>query len=107
MTHLLFGKSPSPRGYRPRAFISFVKLASGTCVMIFENSLLLFPDLASGNIACKLLRKLGGAHTVGPILAGMKLPIHVLQKGCEVEDVVSIAALAAIDAERHPHGTRK
>jgi len=75
--------------------------------MIFENSLLLFSDLASGNIACKLLRKLGGAHTVGPILAGMKLPIHVLQKGCEVEDVVSIAALAAIDAERHPHGTRK
>jgi len=44
---------------------------------------------------------------VGPILAGMKLPIHVLQKGCEVEEVVSIAALAAIDAERHPHGTRK
>jgi len=72
-----------------------------------DATVLLFPDLASGNIAYKLLRKLGGAHTVGPILAGMKLPIHVLQKGCEVEEVVSIAALAAIDAERHPHGTRK
>ncbi len=72
-----------------------------------DATVLLFPDLASGNIAYKLLRKLGGAHTVGPILAGMKLPIHVLQKGCEVEEVVSIAALAAIDAEGHPHAARK
>ena len=54
-----------------------------------------------------LLRKLGGAHTVGPILAGIKLPIHVLQKGCEVDEVVSMAALAAIDAEGHPHEARK
>jgi malate dehydrogenase (oxaloacetate-decarboxylating)(NADP+) len=70
-------------------------------------TVLLFPDLASGNIAYKLLRNLGGAHTVGPILAGMKLSIHVLQKGCEVEEVVSIAALAAIDAEAHPREARK
>jgi len=72
-----------------------------------DATVLLFPDLASGNIAYKLLRKLGGAHTVGPILAGIKLPIHILQKGCEVEEVVSIAALAAIDAEGHPHKARK
>ena len=72
-----------------------------------DATVLLFPDLASGNIAYKLLRKLGGAHTVGPILAGIKLPIHILQKGCEVEEVVSIAALAAIDAEGHPHGAHE
>jgi len=47
-------------------------------------NILIFPDLNSGNICYKLLHKLGGAETVGPILMGMEKPIHVLQRGVEV-----------------------
>jgi malate dehydrogenase (oxaloacetate-decarboxylating)(NADP+) len=60
---------------------------------------LIFPDLQSCNIACKLLGPLGGAEVVGPILAGMAKPVHLLQRGAEVEDVVNIATIAVVDAQ--------
>ncbi len=62
-------------------------------------NVLIFPDLNSGNIAYKLLDKLGGAEAVGPILMGMKKPVHVLQRGDDVNDIVNMAAVAVVDAQ--------
>jgi len=65
-----------------------------------ENAnVLIFPDLQSGNITYKLLNKLGGAEAVGPILMGMKKPVHVLQRGDDVADIVNMAAVAVVDAQ--------
>jgi malate dehydrogenase (oxaloacetate-decarboxylating)(NADP+) len=63
-----------------------------------DANVLIFPDLQSANIAYKLLRHLGGAQIIGPVLLGMGAPIHVLQAGDEVNDIVSIAAVAVMDA---------
>jgi malate dehydrogenase (oxaloacetate-decarboxylating)(NADP+) len=59
---------------------------------------LIFPDLASGNIAYKLLMELGNAEAIGPILLGMKKPVHILQLGSSVREIVNIVAIAALDA---------
>jgi len=62
-------------------------------------NVLIFPDLNSANIACKLLSKIGGAETLGPVLMGMSKPVHVVQYGAEVEEIVSTAAMAVVDAQ--------
>jgi len=62
-------------------------------------NVLIFPDLNSANIACKLLSKIGGAETLGPILMGMSKPVHVVPRGAEVEEIVSAAAIAVVDAQ--------
>lgn len=65
-----------------------------------DANVLIFPDLQSGNISYKLLYKLGGAEAVGPILMGMKKPVHVLQRGDSVSDIVNMAAIAVVDAQQ-------
>ena len=65
-----------------------------------DANVLVFPDLQSGNMAYKLLRELGGAEAIGPILMGMKRPVHVLQRGCDVNTVVNVAAIAVLDAQQ-------
>ena len=60
---------------------------------------LVFPDLAAANVAYKLLQRLGGAEAIGPLLMGMAKPVHVLQRGDEVDDIVSITAMAVVDAQ--------
>lgn len=60
---------------------------------------LIFPSLASGNIAYKLLMELGGSEAIGPILIGMKKPVHVLQMGCTVRDIINMASIAVVDAQ--------
>ncbi len=62
-------------------------------------NVLIFPDLQSCNIAARLLAQLGGGETIGPILSGMAKPVHLLQRGAEVEDVVNIATIAVVDAQ--------
>ncbi|BBA70199.1 NADP-dependent malic enzyme [Geobacter sulfurreducens] len=62
-------------------------------------NILIFPDLNSGNISYKLLTRLGGADAIGPILMGMKKPVHVLQRGDDVMDIVNMAAIAVVDAQ--------
>ncbi len=62
-------------------------------------NVLIFPDLASANIATKLLAKIGGGETIGPILMGMSRPVHVLQRAATVEHIVSVAAIAVVDAQ--------
>ncbi len=62
-------------------------------------NVLIFPDLQSCNIACKLMGTIGGAETVGPILAGMAKPVHLLQRGVEVEEIVNITTIAVVEAQ--------
>jgi malate dehydrogenase (oxaloacetate-decarboxylating)(NADP+) len=62
-------------------------------------NILIFPDLNSGNICYKLLHHLGGAEAIGPILMGMSKPVHVLQRGDSVDDIVKMAAIAVVDAQ--------
>jgi malate dehydrogenase (oxaloacetate-decarboxylating)(NADP+) len=62
---------------------------------------LIFPNLASGNIAYKLLMEIGGAEAIGPILLGMKKPVHILQLGSSIRDIVNMAAIAVVDAQLH------
>ncbi len=64
-------------------------------------NVLIFPDLASANTAYKLLAKLGGAETIGPILMGMSRPVHVLLRSVQVEDIVNVAAIAVVDAQEN------
>ncbi len=64
-----------------------------------DANVLIFPDLEAANVAYKLLQRLGGAEAIGPVLLGMGKPIHVLQRGDEVRDIVNIAALAVVDAQ--------
>ena len=61
--------------------------------------MLIFPDLTSANTCYKLLARLGGAETIGPILMGMSKPVHVLHRGAEVEEIVNMAAIAVVDAQ--------
>ena len=65
-----------------------------------DANVLVFPSLEAANIAYKLLARLGNAQAIGPILLGMGAPVHVLQTGAEVRDIVNIAAVAAIDAAK-------
>src|SRR5690554_3143310 len=60
---------------------------------------LIFPDLASGNIAYKLLSEIGNSEAIGPILMGMNKPVHVLQLGSSVREIVNMVAIAVVDAQ--------
>jgi len=60
---------------------------------------LVFPNLESGNIAYKVLQELGGAEAVGPILLGLNKPVHVLQMGSSVREIVNMVTIAVIDAQ--------
>ncbi|ELY95188.1 bifunctional malic enzyme oxidoreductase/phosphotransacetylase [Natrialba hulunbeirensis JCM 10989] len=62
-------------------------------------NVLVFPNLESGNIGYKLLQRLGGADAIGPMLVGMDRPVHVLQRGDEVKDIVNLASVAVVDAQ--------
>lgn len=62
---------------------------------------LIFPNLASGNIAYKLLMEVAGAEAIGPILLGMKKPVHILQLGSSIREIVNMAAIAVVDAQLH------
>ncbi len=62
-------------------------------------NVLIFPDLDSGNIAYKMMLKLGGAEAIGPILMGMGAPVNVLQRGSTLNEVVSMAAVTVVQAQ--------
>ncbi len=62
-------------------------------------NVLVFPNLESGNIAYKLLQRIGDCELIGPLLTGLSRPVHVLQRGSEVNDIVHVAAVAVVDAQ--------
>ncbi|WP_440007713.1 NADP-dependent malic enzyme [Halomicrococcus sp. SG-WS-1] len=64
-------------------------------------NVLVFPNLEAGNIGYKLLQRLGGAEAIGPMLVGMDKPVHVLQRGDEVKDIVNLAGVAVVDAQQN------
>ena len=59
----------------------------------------IFPNLAAGNIAYKLLQELGGAEAIGPVLMGLKKPVHVVQLGSSVREIVNMITIAVVDAQ--------
>ena len=61
-------------------------------------NVLVFPTLSASNACYKLLAQLGNAEVIGPILLGMKKPVHILQRGCSVLDVVHLIGIASVDA---------
>ncbi|MCP3978387.1 MAG: NADP-dependent malic enzyme [bacterium] len=67
-------------------------------------NVLIFPDLQSANTGSKLLQALGGAEAVGPLLTGMRKPVHILQHGCSSKDVLYLAAIATVDAQEANSG---
>jgi malate dehydrogenase (oxaloacetate-decarboxylating)(NADP+) len=68
-------------------------------VSVRRPNVLIFPDLQSANAAYKLVWRLAGAEAIGPILLGLKRPVHVLQRGVDVADIVNMAAIAVVDAQ--------
>jgi malate dehydrogenase (oxaloacetate-decarboxylating)(NADP+) len=117
-----FGSSPYPESNKVKSAVQIVKskrpdinidgeMQADTAVIpeIAEKdypfssikgdaNVLIFPDLNSGNIAYKLMARIGQATVVGPVLLGMKKPIHVLQKGATVDDIINMTAIAVVEA---------
>ncbi|WP_040400384.1 phosphate acyltransferase, partial [Cecembia lonarensis] len=60
---------------------------------------LIFQDLSSGNIAYKLLSELGHAEAIGPVLLGMNKPVHILQLGSSIREIINMVAIAVVDAQ--------
>jgi malate dehydrogenase (oxaloacetate-decarboxylating)(NADP+) len=73
----------------------FCELANGGA------NTLIFPNLDSGNIAYKLMQSIGSAEAIGPVLLGLKKPVHILQLGSSVREIVNMVTIAAVDAQTH------
>jgi malate dehydrogenase (oxaloacetate-decarboxylating)(NADP+) len=62
-------------------------------------NVLIFPNLSAGNIAYKLVQEMGELEAIGPILLGLRKPVHVLQLGSSVREIVNMVTIAAVDAQ--------
>lgn len=68
-----------------------------------DVNVLIFPNLTAGNVAYNLLKEVGGDDAIGPVLLGMKKPVHVLQLGSSVRNIVNMSLIAVIDAQTKQH----
>ena len=64
-----------------------------------KANVLVFPELSAANASYKLLQRLGGAVAIGPILLGMRSPVHILQRGSDVQEIVNLTSIAVVDAQ--------
>lgn len=64
-----------------------------------DTNVLIFPNLEAGNIAYKLMQEMGVGETIGPILLGMDKPVHILQLGSSVREIVNMVTIAVVDAQ--------
>jgi malate dehydrogenase (oxaloacetate-decarboxylating)(NADP+) len=64
-----------------------------------DVNVLIFPNLAAGNVAYNLLQEVGGADLIGPILLGLNKPVHILQLGSHVRSIYNMVLIAVIDAQ--------
>jgi len=117
-----FGSAPHPLSNKVRAAVDLVRARRPDLVIdgemqadvavtpeliearypfskVKNANVLVFPDLEAANVAYKLVKRLGDAQTIGPILLGVGAPVHVLQAGDGVDEIVAIAAVAVIDAQ--------
>ena len=125
-----FGSNPHPSARRVRRAVEIAtelepeleidgEMQADTAILsrILEESyawsrlsesanVLIFPELQSANIAYKLLWRLADAEAIGPILLGLEKPVHVLQRGVEVMDIVNMAAICVVDALEREATTR-
>jgi malate dehydrogenase (oxaloacetate-decarboxylating)(NADP+) len=60
---------------------------------------IIFPNLSSGNIAYKMMKELGDAEIIGPIMLGLRKPVHILQMESSVREIVSMASITVVDAQ--------
>ena len=120
-----FGSSPLPEAKKVSEAVSYIKkhfpsiIADGPIQSDFalnnemlkdrfpfsslnknKVNTLIFPNLDSANIAYKLIKELNKALSIGPILMGLNQPVHILQLGASVEEIVNMAAIAVIDSQR-------
>jgi malate dehydrogenase (oxaloacetate-decarboxylating)(NADP+) len=68
---------------------------------------LIYPNLESANGTYKLLKEMNSADSIGPIMMGMNKPVHILQLGASVEEIVNMAAVAVVDAQEKGKKTKK
>jgi malate dehydrogenase (oxaloacetate-decarboxylating)(NADP+) len=125
-----FGSAPHPQSQKVRQAVELVKskrpdlvidgeMQADTAVVpeiiderfpfsqVKDANVLVFPSLSSANIAYKLLARLGNAQAIGPILLGMGAPVHVLQAGDDVSNIVNMAAVAVVDALYRQEAVKK
>jgi malate dehydrogenase (oxaloacetate-decarboxylating)(NADP+) len=71
-----------------------------------RTNTLIFPNLSSGNIAYKLLQEVENVEAIGPVLLGMKKPVHILQLGSSVREIVNMVSIAVVDAQEKARGIK-
>ncbi len=121
-----FGSAPHPRSNKVRAAVEILRERAPDLVVdgemqadtaVVEDILnktypfsrldraanvLVFPSLEAGNVAYKLMQRLGGAEAIGPLVTGLRRPVHVLQRNAGVEEIVNVVAIAAVEAQHNP-----